>query len=81
MNRMYLLANRLVGNPTRRASAITAVVPYAVLRVLRLALGELPVELIISASILEWAVGLLGLFFILRRQSNKHTGNDDAPVS
>lgn len=81
MNRMYLLANRLVGNATRHASAATAAVPYAILRVLRLVLGELPVELIISASILEWTVGFLGLLFVLRRQSSKHTENDDASVS
>lgn len=81
MNRMYLLAKQLVGNTTRHALAVTAAVPYAVLRVLRLVLGELPVELIISASILEWAVGFLGLLFILRGQLNKHTENDDASVS
>lgn len=81
MKRMYLLANHLVGNTKRHATAVTAAVPYAILRVLRLVLGELPVELFISASILEWAVGFLGLFFILRRRSNKQTENDDASVS
>ena len=81
MKRMYLLASQLVRNTTRHASAVTAAVPYAVLRVLRLVLGELPVELINSASILEWAVGFLGLFYTLRRQSNKHTENGDASVS
>jgi len=81
MKRLYLFANQLVGNTTRHASAVTAAVPYAVLRVLRLVLGELPVELFISANILEWTVGFLGLFFILRRRSNEHTENDDASVN
>ena len=81
MKRLYLLANQLLGNTTRHASAITAAVPYAVLRMLRLVLGELPVELFISTSILEWAVGFLGLFFILCRRLNKQTEIDDASVS
>ena len=81
MKRMYLLASQLVRNTTRHASAVTAAVPYVILRVLRLVPGELPVELSVSASILECAVGFLGLFFILRRRSNKHTENDDASVS
>ncbi|MDH3441393.1 MAG: hypothetical protein OEM63_11620 [Gammaproteobacteria bacterium] len=78
MKSIYLLAKQLVGNTTRHALAVTAAVPYAVLRVLRLALGELPVELMMPAGIVEWAVGLLGLFFILRRQSDKHMENDHA---
>ena len=78
MKSLYLLANQLVANTTRHASAVTAAVPYAVLRILRLILGELPVELFFSASILEWGVGLLGLFFILRQRLNKHTENDNA---
>ena len=78
MKRLYLLFHELVGNTTKHASAVTAAVPFAVLRVLRLVVDNFPVEFIISASILEWAVALLGLLLILRRQLDKHTENDDA---
>ena len=81
MKSISLLARQLVGNTTRHALAVTAAAPYAVLRVLRLVLGELPVELSILANILEWVIGFLGLFFLLRRQSNKHTENGNASVS
>lgn len=80
MKRLYMLINTRV-EKMRHTSAVRAAVPYAILRVLRIALDELPAQLAISASIGEWTIAFLGLFFILRRRTFIHTEKDDASVS
>ena len=75
MKHLYLFAARLAGNTSRRVAATTVTLPYAVLRVLRPWVDELPAGLAVSAGIAEWTFGLLGLLFVLRHRFNKTSGD------
>ncbi|MGI9234868.1 MAG: hypothetical protein ACR2RD_14640 [Woeseiaceae bacterium] len=81
MKCLYLLATQLAGKTSGRIVTATVTLPYAVLRVLRLWVDELPFALSYSATILEWMLGILGLFVILRRKFEKRTENNNASVS
>lgn len=74
MKHLYQLATQLAGNTSRRTAAAAVTLPYAILRVLLLWVDELPAGFSCSANILEWAVGLLGLIFILIRKFDKTNG-------
>ena len=74
MKHLYLLATQLADNTSRRATAAAITLPYAVLRLLLLWVDDLPVGLSCSARILEWTLGLLGLFFILIRKFDRTNG-------
>ena len=81
MKRNYLSVIARLANVIRGAAGLTAAVPYAGLRIVRLCVDEMPEGLVISTSILEWALGLLGLLMLLRRQLNKQMEKDNASAS